>query len=292
MKYYLKSIRTFSYWRYALFSAEALGKFLGVIGTLYLFVELLDTFKLYKKDDYSNLAIIPMFFIALIYVLGTRRPVTRVRYRVPNKDFSIEVKIADLLSCKGQIVISSSSTFDTDMASGLISPNSLQGQFANKFFEGRTDEIDAQIDLSLKNETPRTNTARPGKTNEYPIGTTAHVRAHGNDFYFLAMSHMNQHRNAESSIRIIDEALERLWDYIATRGELGDIFIPLLGTGRGRVAFPRKNMVERIAQSFANASQDKIFSNRLVIIIRPADATRFSINLFQIRDFLSHSLRV
>ena len=55
---------------------------------------------------------------------------------------------------------------------------------------------------------------------------------------------------------------------------------------------PRKKVIERIAQSFADASQETVFSNRLTIVVRPDDASNFSINLFQVRDYLSQSLHV
>jgi hypothetical protein len=53
---------------------------------------------------------------------------------------------------------------------------------------------------------------------------------------------------------------------------------------------PRKKMVERIAQSFVDFSHDKVFCNRLVIVIYPGDATGYSVNLFEIRDYLGCSL--
>jgi hypothetical protein len=37
-------------------------------------------------------------------------------------------------------------------------------------------------------------------------------------------------------------------------------------------------------QSFANASRDKISSNKLIIVVRPADVEKFYINLFEVRD--------
>jgi hypothetical protein len=65
-----------------------------------------------------------------------------------------------------------------------------------------------------------------------------------------------------------------------------------MGTGRGRVDLSRKKMIERIAQSFADASKEKIFSNKLVIIVRPQDAENFNVNLFEVRDYLARSLHV
>jgi hypothetical protein len=292
LKYTFESVCTVSFWKHALFSKEALASLLGAIGTIYLFVQILDFFHIYKQDMYSGYAVIPIIISALLFVVFSRRPVSRVRYKVPKKDLSIEVRIGDLLSTPGEMVISSSSTFDTDMGSELISTQSLQGQFAVKFFNANTSEIDEQIEKSLQNVQFELNNSRPGKKKEYPIGTVAKIKAHSKSFYFLAMSHMNESGNASSTIRMVDDALENLWKYMAEKAELGDIVMPLIGTGRGRINIPRKKVVEKIAQSFADASQDKIFSNRLIIVISEKDASNFAINLFQIKDYLSQSLHV
>lgn len=292
MKYFFESIRTRAYWRYALFSAEAIGKFLGVIGVLYLCVDLADAFNIYKKDRYSYYGLIILVLLALSYVLSTRRPLSRVTYKVPQKDFAVEVLIGDLFKISGEVVISTSSTFDTDMASGLIAVNSLQGQLATYYFNGQTMEIDRQIELSLDKEIFIVNKNRPGKKKEYPIGTVARVRSHNKNFYLVAMSHMDENRNAHSDLKMIDQALEKLWVNLASKAEVGDIVMPLMGTGRGRVAYPRKKMIERIAQSFTDACGERAFSNRLIIVVRPEDASKFSLNLFQVRDYLGQSLHV
>jgi hypothetical protein len=292
MKYFFESIQTFSYWKYALFSRDAFAKFFSVLGILYLCINLSDLFGIYKKDQYSQYGLIILIILAVAYVLSTRRPVSRVSYKVPGKDLTFEVKIGDLFKATGEIIISSNSTFDTDMSNGLIATKSLQGQLAVQFFNGQTADIDRQIEESLQKESFIVNKMRPGKKHEYPIGTLARINAHGKNFYLLAMSHMNENGTAYSDPRILDEALEKLWANMAAKAELGDIIIPLMGTGRGRIAIPRKKIIERIAQSFADASRERTFSNKLTIMVRPEDAAKFSLNLFQVKDYLVQSLHV
>lgn len=292
MRYWWDAIRTFSYWQYALFSGEAIGKFLAALGVLYTLVDVADAFKVYTKDQYSQFGLIFIVIPAILFVLFTRRPVSRVAYKVPKKDYTFEVKVGDLFKEPGEIIISSNTTFDTDMSTGLIATGSLQGQVATQYFNGQTAEIDRQIDIALSHEDYIINEDRPRKKKQYPLGTVAKVTAHGKNFYFVAMSHMNANGTAYSDVRMMDEALEKLWENMARKAELGDIVMPLMGSGRGRVAMPRKKVIERIAQSFADASQDKTFSNKLTIMIRPEDASKFSLNLFQVRDYLSQSLHV
>lgn len=290
MRYFFKSIATWSFWRYALLSGEALAKLLATIGALYLFMEILDFLGIYTKDKYSTFAIIPMIGFAVIYVVVTRRPITRVSYKVPGKDFVVEVRIGDLFDGTNDVIVSTNTTFDTNMASGLIATDSLQGQVATRFFQSNTDEIDRLLEVDLSKATGRPKASPLGKAIEYPIGTVARAKGHGRTFYFVAMSRLNAEGTAQTTLREVEDALESLWSFILNHGELKNLSVPLMGTGRGRTGYPRKKMSERIAQSFAEGSQNKIFSNRLSIVIRPQDAENFGVNLYQIRDYLVQGL--
>ena len=290
MKYILRSIATWSFWRYALLSGSALAKLLATVGGLYLFMEILDFLGIYTKDQYSGYAIIPMLLFAICYVVITRRPISKVSYKLPNKDYVVEVRIGDVFDGSNDVIVSTNTTFDTSMANGLIATESLQGQVATKFFQANTDEIDKQLERELANASSRKRDDAPGKKPEYPIGTVAQVHSHGRIFYFVAMSRLNAKGTASSSLRDVEDALEKLWAYIVSHGELRNLSVPLMGTGRGRTGYPRKKMVERIAQSFADGSKEKIFSNRLSIVVRPEDAENFGVNLYEIRDYLVQSL--
>ena len=69
MGYFLKSITTWSFWRYALLSGEALAKVLATVGALYLSMEILDFLGIYTKVKYSKFAIIPMICFAVLFVV-------------------------------------------------------------------------------------------------------------------------------------------------------------------------------------------------------------------------------
>lgn len=290
MKYFFKSIRTWSFWRHALLSKEAVAKVFALVGAMYLLMDMADFFSVYTKDRYSVYAIPIMAALAIIWVLATRRPITRFSYKIPGKDFCVEVRIGDLFDGNNDVIVSTNTTFDTDMASGLIDTASIQGQVATKFFNADTSEIDRQLGLDLAAVSGVSRVNAPGKKLEYPIGTVARVKSDSRTFYFVAMSRLNDQGNASSSPREIEDALEATWKFVRTNGNLRDLSIPLMGTGRGRVSIPRKKMAERIAQSFCDESKNLIFSNRLLISIRPEDAEDFAVNLYQIRDYLVQSL--
>jgi hypothetical protein len=285
------SYLTLSYWKYAVFSKQAGADFLAALGALNLVVGLLDSFKLVPRDTLPPGSFFGMIALSGVWVLLQRRPVLKVSYKIPKKDFCYEVRIGDLLKSKEDIVVSTNTTFDTDMASGLISPKSIQGQVVARYFDGKTDELDRQIRKSLVG-LRYTEAVSPGNKKSYPIGTVAKVTAHGKTFYFLAMAALNEHGNAQCDQPKVEMALEKLWDFVGSQGEIGDLAIPAIGTGRGRLELPRRKVIELIAQSFADASREKIFSNKLAIVVHPEDAKRHDVNLFQIRDYLSLSLHV
>lgn len=290
MKYLLKSICTLSFWRFAVFSVPAIVQLLAVIGAIYLFMEVLDFLSIYTRAQYSKFAIFPIFLISLLVVIITRRPVRKIAYKVPQRDCTIEVKIGDLFAEPGDVVISTNSTFDTDISRGLIAADSLQGQLALRVFKGQTDEIDRQIDRELAQASFENYLDAPGKKRRYPIGTVAKISTTDRNFYMVAMAELSDLGTARSTLRGIEDALVRLWEFVADRGDMRPIVVPLIGTGRGRLELPRMKIVERIAQSFVYALKDKVFSNRLKIVVRPEDAEEFSINLFEIRDYLVRSL--
>ncbi|TPI65520.1 hypothetical protein FJ420_11585 [Mesorhizobium sp. B3-1-3] len=293
MKYFFSSIRTWSYWRYAILSIDGLARILAVLGGIYLLLDMLDFFSMYTRDKYSGYSFFVVLGFAVVAALLSRRPISRISYRIPKKDFSYEVLIGDLLESPAtNIVISTNTTFDTDIASGLINPDSLQGKFTNKYFLGKTVELDKQLTASLKGLAFDEHSSGKGKKRRYPVGTVAKVSTHGKTFYLAAMAELNEEGTAKSTPKMLDAALEALWEFLATKGELGDTAIGLIGTGRGRVGLPRKKVIEKIAQSFADASYDKVFSNKLSIVVFPGDADRFGVNLFEIRDYLAQTLQV
>jgi hypothetical protein len=105
------------------------------------------------------------------------------------------------------------------------------------------------------------------------------------------MSNLGEGGNASSSRSEIEAALEGLWGYVRNSGELQELIVPVIGTGRGRVKVSRKRMIALIAESFVKASLQHKFSSKLIIAVRPEDAHNFGMNLYDIKDHLVHVLK-
>lgn len=281
MKYFLNSLTSKAYWQY-IFSIIGIKSILSIYGFCWLIMETLDFFKLYTRDQYASYSFFIFLIISIAISILIRRPIRTISISFPQSDFSIDVRIADLFDLNGATMISTNTDFEADVASGKIATNSLQGQFTAKYFIGNQAELIRQIKSALK---------KVKGVTPYPMGTTIPINTHGRTFYFTAMSKLGDGGNASSTIDDIKNALNGLWEFVRDSGELQELVIPVIGTGRGRVNLSRKKMIALIAESFVKASEERKFTERLIIAIRPEDSEHFQINLYDIKDHLTQVLK-
>ena len=281
MKYFISSITSKAYWRY-IFSQSGLKSILAIFGLIWLIIESLDFFNVYTRDQYGSYAFFIFIAISTVISILLRRPIKSISVRFPEYDFCIEVRIANLFELNAATMISSNTIFEADVAGGKISVDSLQGQFTAKYYTGNQGKLISEINEELKSI---------DSTSPYPMGTTIPIHTHGKTFYLTAMARLGDNGNASSTITDVKHALEGLWKYVRTSGELQELAVPVIGTGRGRLRTSRKKMIAMIAESFVKASTNDKFTNKLIITIRPEDAESFGINLYDIKDHLWHILK-
>lgn len=281
MKYFFNTLLSKTYWQYVLLSRAGVESVFAFFGGLYLFIESLDFFKIYSRDEYASYAFIIFLAISIVGSLIVKRPINSILVQIPNHDISIEVKIADLFDTCGAIMISTNTKFEADVAGGKIAPSSLQGQFTARYFTGNQTELIQKISTGL---------ALINGSVPYPMGTTIPIMTHGKTFYFTAMANLNEQGNAYTTIDDVKNSLDGLWKHVREAGELDVLAIPVIGTGRGRLKQSRKKIISVIAESFVKASEQRRFTDKLIIVIRPEDATNFNVNLYDIKDYLRQIL--
>lgn len=281
MKYFFNSFCSKSYWQYVLFSRSGIESVFAFLGGLYLLVEVLDFFQVYSRDKYASYAFVVLLVASVVGAIVVKRPVNSISMQIPNIDIIIEVRIADLFDVCGAVLISTNTIFEADVAGGKISPDSLQGQFTARYFTGNQIELISKIASGIE--------ALSGRS-PYEMGATIPIVTHGKTFYFTAMSRLNEHGNASTTIDDVKKALDGLWQFVKDAGELQELAVPVIGTGRGRLKQSRKKVIALIAESFVKASESRKFTDRLVIVIRPEDAHNFGVNMYDIKDHLRQML--
>jgi hypothetical protein len=273
-----------------LLSVDSVKTFIAVVGGVWSLIDILSSWEIIKKDKLPFWFLICLFLFGVVVVVVTRRPVKQIKYKYPGQDLIIEVCIDDLFTISGQKIISTNTTFDTDMANGIISERSLQGQFTKKYYPSDIVKLNRDLEEGLSNYEFVEIQKEAGKTKRYDFGTTVKLKFVDQIFYWFAMSDLNYNNNAKTTLKNVHKALDGLWEFIETKGEKQDIVIPLIGSGLGRLTTGRKKLIAIIAQSFLNASEDNIFSNKLIIVIHPSDVDKANLNLFEVKDLLNHYL--
>ena len=284
LRYFWDSIKSKAYWRYVLVSPSGFGTYLAVFGAFNVVIGSLDFFNIYTRDKYAAWAFPLLLVASLVFsILFLRRPVNSIEIKIPQRDYSIEVKIDDLFEFTGAVMISTNTEFECDVADKKIAVDSLQGQFTARYFAGSQTDLIDKVNQQLEN----IDGSAP-----YPMGTTVPVTTHGKTFYFTVMAELNDQGNASTTRSHVTEALKGLWAHVRNFGELQELAVPVIGTARGRLKASRKKMISIIAESFFDASADHKVSDKLVIVVRPEDASKFKLNLYEVKDHLDHVLSV
>jgi len=129
---------------------------------------------------------------------------------------------------------------------------------------------------------------RRGNSRRYPVGTVVRVNHPQKAAYFVAIADINEHGVASGSLDSVKDALASLWTYVGTRGLKEPLLIPVLGTGFTRLPESRELIIREIIKSFVAACADKVFSDKLTIVIHPKDLANHQIAFDMLASYLKH----
>ena len=270
----------------------AVGSFLSALGVTLS----LSTFGFRYLPQHLAEAIVGHWWVvigpAVAWSVKRSWPMRQEEHRLELSDTRMVIRVDDILNVAGAIIVGTNTTFDTSISKGIISPDSLQGQFTNRYYDAE-EHLDSDLEMSLKHEesTPIEGD-RKGKMQKYANGTVAKLEQRGRVAYWVAISDMNEHSVASSSREQVLEALGKLWQYISERGDLGELAIPVLGTGRARIKHTRReDMVREITNSFIAASSERRFCDKLTIVIAERDYREQQMDLRELGRYLEHCCR-
>ena len=271
-----------------------LGKFfLGIYGAIWLLIEPLSVFGPQELQSVLDGNLVIYFtcvgvglLAAIIWVWRESETLLLVTHKLFGTDVSIEIQVGDIFKMEGALIISTNTTFDTDISfnpdisdSHLISPASLQGKFTEEYYDGKTHLLDLEIEKALENVTSTPVENPIGKTKRYEIGTVAKVHPQKQPVYLLAIAEIDQKGKASSNPEDVLKSLTKLWQFIRAQGGYDDLVIPVLGTGRARIQVKIEQMVMEIIKSFIAACSEEKFCKKLTVVIFERDYIDNSIDL-------------
>lgn len=277
-----------SYWKYVFSIKETMNAILGTLGLFWLLIEPV-SFVFPNVGLWVRANWVFVFVAGGIWVAIVNRPRTRYVFKLKNTDISIALSIGDMFDEAGNMVVPINTSFDTSFEKNLISKKSVQGQFTIKCFPDPS-HLASTIDQLLKLEMPPipAPTKTMGNKHRYEIGKVLTVSIGGDRYgYLLATGDMNDSGVASSTYENIMTSLGSLWEHLRERGDVEQINMPLLGTGRGRIKESRETIIKTIVHSFISATTaTKRFVNCLNLVIFINDYAEAKINLKEITDFI------
>lgn len=232
-------------------------------------------------------------FVAIGLIMGLVRAWPRISmcYRIQGTDVDIEVRVKNIFKSKAAIIVGCNSTFDVSVQQGMVSGESIQGQFVTKYYNSE-ETLESQIQEALSVLTPARTRDQVEKTfgnlDEYEIGTTISVGNSSRRAYLVAISRLNSHRTAEANDNSFLDALPRMWLDIRSKGGMEDLECPILGSGFSRLTMNRQELVFELIRSFIAATRDGKLAEKITFHVSRRDYVNGHVDLNKVKRFLEH----
>ncbi|MHA8054185.1 macro domain-containing protein [Aquirufa sp. OSTEICH-129A] len=241
---------------------------------------------------------------ALILSIIIKFPMLFYEVEIADTDIKLQLIVGNYLKHSGDKVIATNSTFDTTHKGNFISPKSVQGQFYKEYYDNIA-HLDNDLEIALSSENPLKILSRTkSKNKQYNIGTVAKLthkqtkpfwKIWGDDTefrtYWIAMADVNEFGKPSSNFENLQTSLVELWQFISTKGHLENLAIPILGSGRTGLVEKRERVLQEIVFSFVAFATEKKLTEKLTIVIHPADLLKYNLNFYELCDFIKFNCK-
>ena len=258
----------------------------AVIGTITSVYKMFEIIGLKSATDLVSGINIYMWILVILicfaFNIYKAWPTNKQSFKVDNVKGEITVTLCygDIFTSNETIVIPVNSTFDTSFHNGIISPNSVQGQFQNLYFKNDITELDKIINNSLiahemiGKELERED---PMKKTCYDLGTIAEINYNDKGkkrrAYFLASSNTNKYSKVEH-VYMEDYMfmLSRFWENMSKYGHTEEnIAMPILCSGKAGMSESLDTLVAEIVNSYITISREYVLTRNITIYVHPDD---------------------
>ncbi|MFD0715697.1 macro domain-containing protein [Paenibacillus sp. GCM10027626] len=280
-----KSFFALHSWRHSVTVKAFFGYWLAVFSVIWTFTDFIGYFfTIGDKPVKPNVWLV--FSLGIIIAVWMSRPRLTRTVCLPDKDMLLQVAVDDMFRFKDRsLVIPSNNCFMHDH----MDEDAILVQFRNRFFSSPA-QFDQALADALRHETAECAVINGKQVNKYPIGTVAQLAMPGSGgqfAYILASAELNEHGRGMAQINDLKAALSALWNHIGERGNTRPLIIPVLGSGRQRLAHNRLELIALIVQSFLRSNQHRKLTSHLTIVIHPKAYLNNKYNLNDIEAYLS-----
>ena len=267
------------------FDKRILHKFYGVLSVISVLTSILFRFveisqKCKVKIGFASLCILITIYVVLWLHANLRRSIS-----LKINTSEIEIKFGDIFEEQAELkAIGFNEYFDTIVDDTIISKSSLHGQYIEKFYKGRTAELDRIISSNTHlaearlGETPE---RIAGKKVRYKLGTIVVV----NDYLLTALSRFDENNKAYLEIDDYINCLLNFWNEIDRVYAGRTVALPILGSGitrfKGYENISDQELIELIIWTFKVSRIKFTYPSKVKIIVW--DQKRNHINLLRLK---------
>ncbi|ARC47846.1 hypothetical protein A6J85_01000 [Streptococcus gordonii] len=270
--------------------------FFSILSLLSLLATFINITDIYKSNNLINhifkviitflVIYILSFVCALLYYYFKRR----VIYLKYNR-FKVSGTYGNILdyigASKVNLIVPVNSCFDTKIDDSVISTNSLHGKVIKFLYDNNLvsqTELDKKIKRSLREQNISSvnignDVKKGGKSvgnyNRYPIGSTAFVDIGDVRYHFIALSIIENNKNAITSDQDYLIVLNAIVDNCFRNSNGNPIYIPLVGSGLSKLNYNHQQQLEFMVKYFM-LRRTKLISD-VEIVIRKEDRDKISI---------------
>lgn len=206
-------------------------EYTSAIGTIFslilIFVDIPNQIKL-------NMGCIFVFLLIVIYIVLWIKSNNLMEVDLDIEGSTVIIKSGDIFEQEGFKIIAFNEYFDTQVDDRIISRQSLNGIFLNKYFSESTAELDRyieqyQFDSDVVIDEVKNRSS--GKKIKYNIGTICLY----DDFILAAFSKFDEQNRAMLTMPEYLEFLINLWDRVNRIYAQRSVSVPIFGSGITRI---------------------------------------------------------
>lgn len=257
---------------------------LAALGVLSAILSLFDIFSpdTLGKLDLPEILLVPTAALAYACWRSWPYPVEQ-HYATP--DTRVRLVTGDLFKQDTNLVIGMADTFDIETPN-IIATTSVQGQFLADVYQQDVGSLWQDLQSALANKQVVDTVRKPGNTNRYALGTVATINNQRKHYFCVAYTSLDEHNKASSSMGVLWEAMERLWDEVRIRSNGDAVSVPIIGLGQSGMStvLPIQDAIRFLILSFMFASRKDRVCDELRIVVRPQDEKR--IDMLEVQEFL------
>lgn len=274
--------------------------FLSILSFLSLLATFINISDFYKSNNLLNhiFKVIITFLVIYLLIFGCtllyyhfKRRVVYFKYN----RFEVSGTYGNILDYIGvskvNLIVPVNSCFDTKIDDSVISTNSLHGKVIKFLYDNNLVSqtvLDKKIKRSLSDQNISSvkignDVKKGGKSvgnyKRYPIGSTAFVDIGNVRYHFIALSIIENNKNAVTSNQDYLTVLNAIVDNCFRNSNGNPIYLPLVGSGLSKLDYNHQQQLEFMVKYFM-LRKTKLTSD-VEIVIRKEDRDKISILKFR-----------